>query len=105
MTRKTASPKRRVPRKLSELIKTSPSPAMAENNLQRLLELTLLELAKVSAAQLPVLVRLLGSSSFLAVVLLREGSDWLDLFLRQIGVEQKTRAENAQELDAMIKSS
>ena len=78
---------------------------MAENNLQRLLELTPLELAKFSAAKLPVLVRLLGSSSFLADVLLREGTDWLDLFLRQIGVEQKTRAEHARELDAMIKSS
>ena len=66
---------------------------MAENNLQRLLELTPLDLAKFPAAKLSVLVQLLGSSSFLADVLLREGTDWLDLFLRQIGVEQKTRAE------------
>ena len=63
---------------------------MAENNLQRLLELTPLDLAKFSAAKLPVLVRLLGSSSFLAEILLREGVDSPDFFLRQIGVEQKT---------------
>jgi len=105
MSRKTASAMRPMPRRVQEFIRTAPSPALAENNVQRLLETTSQDVARFPAAKLSVLIQLLGSSSFLADVLLREGTDWLDLFLRQIGVEQKTRAEHARELDAMIKSS
>src|SRR5689334_6776466 len=105
MIRKTASPARRLPRKLQESIQKSPSPALAENNLQRLLEATPAGLAKFPAAKLSALLRLLGSSSFLADVLVREGVGWPDLFLRQIGVEQKTRAEHAEELDALVRNS
>ena len=105
MTRKTASPERRVPRKIPELIKTSPSPPLAENNLQRLLELTPQDLAKIPAEKLPVLVQLLGASSFLADVLLREGVEWPDVFLQQISFEQKTRAAHARELDTLVRNS
>ena len=103
MIRKTASPARRLPHKLQELIRKSPSPALADNNLQRLLEATPQDLAKIPAAKIPVLVQLLGSSSFLADVLVREGIGWPDLFLRQISVEQKTRAEHARELDDLVR--
>ena len=94
-----------MPRRIPELIKTSPSPPLAENNLQRLLELTPQDLAKIPAEKLPVLVQLLGASSFLADVLLREGSAWPDLFLRQISIAQNTRVEHLRELDETIKSS
>ena len=96
---------RPMPRRVQEFIRTAPSPALAENNVQRLLETTSQDVARFPAAKLSVLIQLLGSSSFLADVLLREGTDWLDPFLRQIGVEQKTRAEHARELDALVGNS
>ena len=105
MIRNTASPERGVPRKIQKLISTSPAPALAENNLQSLLEATSQGLAKLPGDRLSTLVRLIGSSSFLTDVLLREGADWPELFLQQISIEQKTRAEHVQELEAIIKSS
>ncbi|HEX7228884.1 MAG TPA: bifunctional [glutamate--ammonia ligase]-adenylyl-L-tyrosine phosphorylase/[glutamate--ammonia-ligase] adenylyltransferase [Candidatus Binatia bacterium] len=105
MIRKTSSPAGRGPRNIQQLITTSPSPALAGNNLQRLLEATSQALANFPDENLSTLVRLIGSSSFLADVLVREGADWPDLFLRQISIEQKTRAQHARGLDAAIKSS
>src|SRR5215472_72857 len=105
MIRKTASPAWRLPHKIQELIRKSPSPAMAENNLQRLLEATPQDLAKIPAARLPVLIQLLGASSFLADVLVREGIGWPDFFLRQISIEQKTCAEHVRQLDEIVKDS
>src|ERR1044071_8783612 len=105
MIRNTASPERGGPRKIQKLISTSPAPALADNNLQSLLEATSQGLAKLPGDRLPTLVRLIGSSSCLTDVLLREGADWPELFLQQISIEQKTRAEHVQELEAIIKSS
>ena len=101
MIRKIASSERRVPRNIQELIKTSPSPGLAENNLQRLLEASQ-DLVDFPDEKLSTLIRLIGSSSFLADVLVRAGADWPDLFLRLIEIEQKTRAEHARELDALL---
>src|ERR1041384_6064541 len=105
MIRNTASPERGGPRKIQKLMSTSPAPALAENNLQSLLEATSQGLAKLPGDRLSTLVRLIGSSSFLTDVLLREGADWPELFLQQISIEQKTRAEHVRELEAIIKAS
>ena len=92
MHRKSALTVRRLPRSFQEMIQTAPSPGLAENNVQRLLEATGQNLAKFPDEKLSALVQLMGSSSFLADVLLREGVEWPDVFLQQISFEQKTRA-------------
>src|ERR1700750_3401194 len=102
MVRKPASRVQRLPRSVQEMIRTAPSPGLAENNLQRLLDATRQNLTKFPDQELSALVQLVGSSSFLADILWREGVDWPDLFFRQVSVAQKTRAEHARELDALV---
>ena len=75
---------------LQQLINTSPSPSLAKTNLSRLLETGGAEsLKRLSATDLPALMRLLGSSSYLSEILIRQGEIWPELFLRQIGTNTK----------------
>jgi glutamate-ammonia-ligase adenylyltransferase len=71
--------------------------------LQRLLEVSNLRAFKqIPNGQLPALVNLLGSSSFLSDVLMREGKSWPELFLRQIKTARKSTAEHIKELSPTI---
>lgn len=80
-------------------ILASPSPPIARNHLRDLIEAGGTKaIDRIPGRYLPHLIRLLGSSSFLSEVLLREGNHWPDLFLRQIDVEQKTAATNLAEI-------
>ncbi len=56
----------------------------------------------VPANYLKALVNLLGSSSFLSDVLIREGKNWPALFLRQIKTARKSVAEHLKELSSSI---
>ena len=70
-------------------------PGLAENHLLRLLENGGLKtLNKIPVSELPALLRLLGSSTYLSDALIRQGSNWPELFLRQIKVQHKTAAEH-----------
>ena len=86
-----------------KLIDESPSPALAVNHLQRLVEAgNLPAFRQIPNSQLPALVKLLGSSSFLSDVLIRQGDSWPDLFLRQIKTVRKSAAEHIKELSPSI---
>ncbi|MBI2349466.1 MAG: bifunctional [glutamate--ammonia ligase]-adenylyl-L-tyrosine phosphorylase/[glutamate--ammonia-ligase] adenylyltransferase [Deltaproteobacteria bacterium] len=86
-------------RKVERLIKDSPSPALARANLTRLIESgSAKSVNKIPASDLPSLFRLLGGSAYLSDVLIRQGRDWPDLFLRQIATEQKTTSDHLAEL-------
>jgi glutamate-ammonia-ligase adenylyltransferase len=88
-------------KRFDRLIQASSSPRAARNHLLRLQEIgTGDALKRIPAAQLPGLFRLLGGSSFLSEVLIREGENWPELFLRQIATPQKSVAEHADELAA-----
>jgi hypothetical protein len=85
-------------------VSASPSPSLAKNHLRSLIEAGGTDASdKIPARHLPDLIRLLGSSSFLSEVLIREGQSWPDLFLRQIESKQKTAAENLAELNTATK--
>ncbi len=93
-------------KKIDRLLKGSPEPDLAENHLLRLLEKSGVKaLNKITVTELPGLFRLLGSSSYLSDILIRQGSDWPALFLEQIKVQQKTVAEHGAELKPLLKSS
>jgi glutamate-ammonia-ligase adenylyltransferase len=93
-------------RTVRKLIRSSPSPALAENHLLRLLEVSGAKaIAKIRAADLLPLVRLLGSSSYLGDVLLRQGKNCCEIFLRQIRIEQKTVSEHLADLEPAVKQS
>jgi glutamate-ammonia-ligase adenylyltransferase len=84
----------------------SPSPPLAENHLRDLIEAGGAKaIDKIPARHLPDLIRLLGSSSFLSEVLIRQGKNWPELFVRQIKTEQKTAAENLTEINAAIQGA
>jgi [glutamine synthetase] adenylyltransferase / [glutamine synthetase]-adenylyl-L-tyrosine phosphorylase len=103
-TRKTSTS--RLPRKFLDLAAASASPQLAKNNLLRLRDAgTAKALTKIPASKLPVLFQLLGASSFLSDVLIRQGRHWPAFFLSQIDVNQKTRADHANELGTIIKTS
>jgi hypothetical protein len=91
-------------RNLSERFSTSslnrsPSPPLAVSNLARLLKGGGQKTLKnIPDQYLPVLLRLLGSSSFLSDILVRQGKYWPELFLRQIKVARKSVAEHSNEL-------
>ena len=88
---------------INKLIDASPSPALAENHLHRLLETGgLRAFKKIPASQLSALVTLLGSSSFLSDVLIRQGKSWPESFLRQIKTARKSVAEHITELSPSI---
>ncbi|HTF94208.1 MAG TPA: bifunctional [glutamate--ammonia ligase]-adenylyl-L-tyrosine phosphorylase/[glutamate--ammonia-ligase] adenylyltransferase, partial [Verrucomicrobiae bacterium] len=54
---------------------------------------------------LPVLVRLLGGSAYLSEILLRQGKDWLKLFLCQTKITQKSVAQQLTDLEPLVKST
>ena len=92
--------------KIDRLIKTSPSPALARSNLQRLIEAGGINaLKRISEQHLPILLRLLGGSAYLSEILIRQGKDWPKLFLRQIKITQKSVAEQLADLEPLVKSA
>ncbi len=96
----------RLPKKFLDLAAVSASPQLAKNNLLRLLDVSPPDaLGKISRSDLPVLFRLLGASSFLSDVLIRQGSSWPDFFLRQINIDQKSRVDQVKELDRVAMAS
>ncbi len=93
-------------KKIERLLYKSASPSQARNHLLRLLEVGNAKVFdKVPGAQLPALSCLLGGSSFLSDVLIREGKNWPELFLRQTKTKQKSVAQHIKELDATVKDS
>lgn len=96
----------RLPKKFLGLAAISASPEFAKNNLLRLLDVGPLNaLGQISRSDLPVLFQLLGASSFLSDVLIRQGLDWPEFFSSQINIKQKTRAEHINDLDAIAAAS
>jgi glutamate-ammonia-ligase adenylyltransferase len=92
--------------KIERLLRETPSPSLARNHLLRLLEQGGAKaLNKVSAGHVPALIRLIGSSSYLSDVLIRQGKDWPELFLGQIKIRQKSVAEHLAELIPQIQES
>jgi [glutamine synthetase] adenylyltransferase / [glutamine synthetase]-adenylyl-L-tyrosine phosphorylase len=92
--------------KIDRLIKTSPSPALARSNLQRLIEAGGINaLKRISEQHLPILLRLLGGSAYLSEILIRQGKDWPKLFLRQIQITQKSVAQQLADLKPLVKSA
>src|SRR4029453_14661206 len=93
-------------KKLERLLKESPSPSLAENHLSRLLEAGGTKaIDKIPPADLPALIRLLGSSAYLSDVLIRQRKNWPEQFLRQINVQHKTIVEHLVELEPILKAS
>src|SRR5512143_4117241 len=100
-----ATIERLLPAKLKEgvqtLITTSPSPELARNQLSRLIEdCGVASLKKFPPAELPALVRLLGSSVYLSDVLLAQGKQWPEVFLRQLAISEKCANDHLKELQA-----
>ena len=92
--------------KIDRLIKTSPSPALARSNLQRLIEAGGINaLKRISEQHIPILLRLLGGSAYLSEILIRQGKDWPKLFLRQIKITQKSVAQQLADLEPLVKSA
>ena len=82
-----------------------PSPSLAENNLSRLIESNGAKaLDKIPQGELAGLFGVLGGSSFLSEVLIRQGPDWPELFRRQIKITQKRLADHLKELSAISKT-
>lgn len=91
---------------VKRLIDESPAPSLAVNHLLRLLEGgNTGALKKIPASQLPGLFNLLGASAFLSDVLIREGKNWPELFLRQVKTARKSAAEHLKELSESIRKS
>jgi len=98
-----ASPR---PRKYQSLVKNSPSPALAEANLSRLIEIGGAKaLANVPRADLTALFGVLGGSTYLSDILFRQGKDWPDLFLRQLRTKSKSDAVHLRELEPCIRNA
>jgi [glutamine synthetase] adenylyltransferase / [glutamine synthetase]-adenylyl-L-tyrosine phosphorylase len=97
---------RQVPQDVRKLFRDAPSPALAETHFVRLLESGGVKaIGKMSGAELAALIRLLGSSSYLSEVLIRQRDKWPEVFLRQFKVKRKTVAEHLAELEPVIKNS
>jgi glutamate-ammonia-ligase adenylyltransferase len=91
---------------IHKLLAGSPSPALARAQLSRLIEHHgIAPLKKVPAADLPPLVRLLGSSVYLSDVLLAQGKAWPEIFLRQLATAAKSANEHQHELKAAVAQS
>ena len=106
----TVTKRKRIIRSQSEpkifqaLIDKSPSPPLAVNNLARLVESGGQKAFKnIFDEHLPVLFRLLGASSFLGDILIRQKEHWPEIFLREIQVAQKSVAEHATDLRVATK--
>ena len=94
------------PEQIERLLQDSPSPSLARNHLLRLAEHGgPTSLKKISAVAWPALARLLGASTYLSEVLIRQGKHWPELFLRQIKTQQKTAAEHLAELGTSVTGS
>ena len=92
--------------KIERLLRDTPSPSLARNHLLRLLEQGgVTALNKISVGNVPTLIRLIGSSSYLSDVLIRQGKNWPKLFLRQLKIKQQTVAEHMAELDPLVQSA
>jgi glutamate-ammonia-ligase adenylyltransferase len=92
--------------KIERLLRDTPSPSLARNHLLRLLEQGgVTALNKISVGNVPTLIRLIGSSSYLSDVLIRQGKNWPKLFLRQLKIKQQTVAEHMAELDPVVQSA
>jgi [glutamine synthetase] adenylyltransferase / [glutamine synthetase]-adenylyl-L-tyrosine phosphorylase len=90
-------------KKIERWLKESPSPSLAENHLLRLLEAGGAKaIDKIPPANLPALLRLLGSSAYLSDVLIHQGKNWPELFNRQIQIPKKTVDEHLWELSSAI---
>ncbi|HEU0046117.1 MAG TPA: hypothetical protein VFQ43_00765, partial [Nitrososphaera sp.] len=86
-------------KKIERLLKESPLPPLAENHLLRLVENSEAKaINKIPAALLSALFRVLGSSAYLSEVLINQGKNWPDIFLRQVGNSQKTVDQHLREL-------
>lgn len=93
-------------KRIEQLLKETPSPSLAENHLVGLFESCgATSIKKIAAADWPYLIRLLGSSAYLGDVLIRQGKNWPELFLRQIKIKQKTVSQHLVELHALLASS
>jgi glutamate-ammonia-ligase adenylyltransferase len=92
--------------KVERLLKKSPSPLLATTHLLRLIENSgPKSIQQIPAAELPALLRMLGSSIYLSDILIREGTSWPELFLRQLKVSQKTVAEHLATLEEPVRHS
>lgn len=88
------------------MIAASPSPALAKNHLSRLLEACGEKaIARLPAGELSALLRLLGSSSYLSELLLRQGKECCEFFSRQIKIEQKAVSEHLADLESAVSQS
>ena len=93
-------------RKYRSLLKDSPSPALAEANLSRLIESGGAKaLEKIPRAGLPALFAVLGASTYLSDILFRQGKEWPELFFRQLRTKTKSLAVHLRELEPCIKSA
>ena len=91
---------------IQRLLNNSPSPSLTKTYLGRLLEGGgAKSIRKIPAAQLATLLRLLGSSSYLSDVLIRQARAWPELFLRQIKLDKKSVAEHFRDLEPAVKGS
>ena len=90
-------------KQIERLLEESPSPLLAQNHLLRLLEGGgVAAIGRIPNESLPALIRLLGSSSYLSEILIRQGESWPELFLGQIGTSHKTVAQHSAELEPAI---
>ncbi|HEU4342295.1 MAG TPA: bifunctional [glutamate--ammonia ligase]-adenylyl-L-tyrosine phosphorylase/[glutamate--ammonia-ligase] adenylyltransferase [Candidatus Binatia bacterium] len=90
-------------RKLQQLLAKTPSPTMAKAHLSRLLEHGgAKSLRAVPPAQLAALFRLLGSSTYLSDILIRQGKHWPEVFLREIKIKEKTVAQHSADLEPLL---
>jgi glutamate-ammonia-ligase adenylyltransferase len=102
------SPRRasRLPGNIRKLLQQSPSPSFAENHFSRLVEAGGAKaIANIPAADLLALSRVLGSSAYLSEVLIQQGNDWPELFVRQLKIKQKTVREHMAELIPALEAS
>lgn len=92
--------------RIQTLVTASPSPALAKNHLLRLIEnFGVDHLNKIPPADLPALIRLLGSSVYLSDVLLAQGKQWPEIFSRQSAIKEKSTADHLRELQVAITQS
>jgi [glutamine synthetase] adenylyltransferase / [glutamine synthetase]-adenylyl-L-tyrosine phosphorylase len=93
-------------KKIEELIKRSPSPDLAGSHFIGLIEAAgLNSLKALSEPQLSLLIRVLGASSYLSDILIRQGKDWPAVFLRQIKISRKSLAEHLADLEFSLNQS
>lgn len=84
----------------------SPSPRLARAHLERLVDTGGPQaFARLDRDELPLLVRVLGASGFLADVLLRQGERWPEVFRRQLHTPTKSVAEHVAEIPSSLSDS